>query len=57
MIVEDDGHGFGWDDGDAKPAGRLGLLGIRERLALVGGSLEIETAPGQGATLFVRIPV
>jgi light-regulated signal transduction histidine kinase (bacteriophytochrome) len=59
MIVEDDGRGFGWNDqGPARPeAGRLGLLGIRERLSLVGGSLEIESSPGKGTTLFARIPV
>ena len=36
---------------------RLGLLGIRERLALVGGTLEVESTPGLGTTLFVRVPV
>jgi len=58
MIVEDDGRGFpaNRDDAQNSPAMRLGLLGIRERLALVGGSLEIESSPGRGATVFVRIP-
>ena len=58
MIVEDDGRGFPADEEQARnsPARRLGLLGIRERLALVGGSLEIESSPGRGATVFVRIP-
>jgi chemotaxis family two-component system sensor kinase Cph1 len=60
MIIEDDGRGFGWEgaeEADTPTARRLGLLGIRERLALVNGSLEIETSPGKGATVFVRIPV
>lgn len=58
MIVEDDGRGFPANEEEAtnSPAMRLGLLGIRERLALVGGSLEIESSPGRGATVFVRIP-
>jgi chemotaxis family two-component system sensor kinase Cph1 len=58
MIVEDDGLGFnlGGDPND-KPAKRLGLLGIRERLSLVCGALEVETAPGRGCTLFVRVPL
>ena len=58
MIVEDDGRGFPTNGAEAtdSPAMRLGLLGIRERLALVGGSLEIESSPGHGATVFVRIP-
>ena len=36
---------------------RLGLVGIRERAALAGGSVEIETAPNAGTTLYVQIPV
>jgi signal transduction histidine kinase len=35
----------------------LGLLGIRERLGIVGGNFKIESAPKRGATLFVRIPI
>lgn len=58
MIVEDDGCGFAPDPapGDA-PAKRLGLLGIRERLSLVSGTLEIESTPGHGCTLFVSVPL
>jgi two-component system, chemotaxis family, sensor kinase Cph1 len=59
MIIEDDGRGFGWDDAEpaSPPGSRLGLLGIRERVALVGGSLEIESALGKGTTLFIQIPL
>jgi light-regulated signal transduction histidine kinase (bacteriophytochrome) len=58
MIVEDDGRGFtNGGQPDDKPAKRLGLLGIRERLSLVCGALEVETAPGLGCTLFVRVPL
>jgi signal transduction histidine kinase len=54
-VVEDDGRGF---DAEAAPAaGRLGLLGMRERLALVGGTLTVESAPGKGTTVFARIPL
>jgi signal transduction histidine kinase len=59
LIVEDDGRGFPsneTDSGEQRPL-RLGLLGMRERLALVGGKLEIESSPGLGTTLFVRVPV
>lgn len=59
LIIEDNGKGFPPDDtdnGDQRPL-RLGLLGIRERLALVGGKLEVESTPGLGTTLFVRVPV
>lgn len=58
LIVEDDGQGFELNDlkGGAGPSARLGLLGVRERLALVGGRLEIETAPGAGTTLLIHVP-
>lgn len=59
MIIEDDGNGFFSDTAkpDNRPSKRLGLLGIRERLALVDGSLEVESSPRAGTTLFVRIPL
>ena len=57
LIIEDDGKGF---DAEAalRPAGqeRLGLLGMQERATLVGGSLTIESSPGAGTTVFVRLP-
>ena len=52
LTIEDNGCGF--DSAAASP--RLGLAGMRERLQLVGGRLEIETSPS-GTTLFARIPV
>jgi len=57
MIIEDDGRGFGCDeDNPARaPARHFGLLGMRERVALVDGTLEIESAPGRGTTLFIRV--
>jgi chemotaxis family two-component system sensor kinase Cph1 len=59
MIIEDDGQGFSSDAAEPGnlPPKRLGLLGIRERVALVDGSLEVESAPGGGTTVFVRIPL
>jgi chemotaxis family two-component system sensor kinase Cph1 len=59
LIIEDDGKGFVWDDAGraAIPTDRLGLIGVRERLALVGGSLEVETAPGSGTTLLIHVPL
>lgn len=56
LIVEDDGSGF---DPAASVAGERvpqGLSGMRERLRLVGGNLELESAPGVGTTLFIRVP-
>ena len=59
LIVEDDGKGFVWEvpEGAAPVSPRLGLLGIRERLALVGGLLEVETSPGSGTTLLIHVPL
>ena len=56
LIVEDDGKGFP-SNPETACARRLGLLGIRERLALVGGAMEIESAPNVGTTLFVHVPL
>ncbi|HEY8563160.1 MAG TPA: PAS domain S-box protein [Pyrinomonadaceae bacterium] len=55
LIVEDDGVGF--DPENKKTLGKgLGLIGMRERAALIGGSVEIESATGNGTTIFVRAP-
>jgi signal transduction histidine kinase len=35
----------------------MGLIGMRERAALVGGTVEFESKPGEGAAVFVRAPV
>jgi signal transduction histidine kinase len=56
LVVADDGCGF-----SAPPpagAGRdgFGLLGMRERAALVGGTVEIESRPGAGARITVAVP-
>ena len=57
LIIEDDGNGFHSDgDEDGKRKG-LGLIGMRERTALLGGTLEIESRPGEGTTLYARVPV
>jgi PAS domain S-box-containing protein len=56
-VVEDDGGGFDADSGPATPEGRLGLLGMRERLALVGGTLTIESQLGRGTTIIARVPL
>jgi signal transduction histidine kinase len=52
-IIEDDGIGInGHSNGK-----RLGLVGMSERLALVGGSMEIESEPDRGTTVLARIPI
>jgi two-component system CheB/CheR fusion protein len=59
MIIEDDGAGFDVAAvrRNAHTEHRLGLVGMEERVALLGGTLTIEAAPGRGTTVFVRIPV
>ena len=54
LVVEDDGRGF--DVEEALSRGRLGLLGVRERAEMLGGWLEIESAPGAGTTVSVVVP-
>jgi signal transduction histidine kinase len=54
--VRDDGVGF--DPGTARSTVTgIGLIGIRERLAPLGGSLSIDAAPGRGTELRVAIPL
>jgi signal transduction histidine kinase len=57
LEVEDDGKGFvPVPDSSTAPAG-WGLLGMRERSALLKGELEIASAPGRGTCVVVRVPV
>jgi two-component system, chemotaxis family, CheB/CheR fusion protein len=55
LIIEDDGVGFD-SEADRSHGERMGLMGIRERAALIGGTLEIESAPNKGTTIFIRFP-
>jgi signal transduction histidine kinase len=55
LVVEDDGVGF--DPAALVPAEQIGLLGMRERVELLGGSLRIESAPGAGCSVHARIPL
>ena len=53
-VIEDDGAGF---DPRAVREGGVGLLGMRERLALLDGRIEIESRPGAGTTLVAEVPL
>jgi len=55
MVVEDDGEGF--DPAALVPAEQVGLVGMRQRLEFLGGSLRVESAPGRGTTVHGRVPV
>lgn len=52
LSVRDDGHGF---DASVQSDG-FGFIDMRERLALVGGALEVQSAPGAGTTVRARLP-
>ena len=54
LVVEDDGVGF---DAATSGAGRLGLAGMRERVGLIGGTLELESSPGGGTTIVACVPI
>lgn len=57
MEISDDGRSFSVKKTlGSKNNKRLGLLGMRERVEMVGGQLTIESAPGQGTTVHVEIP-
>jgi len=53
-VIEDDGTGF--DTARTREEG-VGLLGMRERLALLAGTLEIESSEGGGTTLVAAVPL
>ena len=59
VVVEDDGIGFDVASvtESAAHTRRFGLVGVRERVDLLGGSFRIESSEGGGSTLFVQIPV
>jgi len=56
LAIEDDGRGFDVESTRLPGTRRLGLPGIAERVALVGGASSVESAPGRGTALLVRIP-
>lgn len=57
MIVEDDGRGFEIEDIRKDASRGMGLMGMRERAATLGGDVQVEARPGSGTTVFVRLPL
>jgi len=59
LSVEDDGSGF--DVGEAMERGSagqaLGLLGMQERVGMVGGHIQFDSMPGEGTRIRVRLPM
>ena len=54
LTIADDGCGF---DPRQTPTARFGLVGMRERVALLGGTIDIQSRPGAGATIVITIPL
>ena len=60
LVLEDDGIGFDAESRaspDGNQASGLGFSGMRERIALLSGTIAVESTPGKGSTIFVRIPL
>jgi signal transduction histidine kinase len=58
LVIEDDGRGFATADlPDTLGTSGFGLVSMRERAALAGGRLEIDSTPGVGTAIFVRVPL
>lgn len=57
--IEDDGIGFDPERVEAKPGSLrgVGLLGMRERLEIIGGTLQIDSEPGGGTHVVMRVPL
>ena len=61
LTVADDGVGFNYEQPSLRRRKedklKLGLLGLRERIELLGGKMTVEAAPGRGTKLIVRLPI
>jgi PAS domain S-box-containing protein len=57
--IQDDGCGFNPAAvrEHARAGGSMGMLGMQERASLIGGQLDIQSAPGQGSKLSLRCPL
>ncbi len=55
VMIRDDGNGF--DPEEGRPRKNLGLQGMHERAALVGGTVQVLSAVGTGTTVLARVPL
>ncbi len=58
MTVADNGNGFELppSTGDLAASGKLGLIGMQERARLLGGTIDMESKPGEGTKVVVTVP-
>ncbi len=57
LVVSDDGAGFGSGAEGPDVSGGFGLFNLRERVRLLGGSLDIESVPSQGSAVTISVPL
>lgn len=57
MLIEDDGCGFDVEATKASRESGLGLFGMEERLALIGGTLQVESTMGKGTRVSAEVPM
>ena len=61
LTVADDGIGFNYKQSFVRRRKedklKLGLLGVRERIELLGGKMTVDTAPGRGTKLIAKLPI
>jgi two-component system, NarL family, sensor histidine kinase UhpB len=55
LVIADDGRGI--TEEEIKRHGSLGLLGMKERVGILGGTLDVQGRPGQGTSVAIRIPL
>ncbi len=56
LEIRDDGRGFAAGENASSPTGHFGLTGMRERAAVIGGTLEVTSEPGAGTTVRLYMP-
>jgi signal transduction histidine kinase len=55
LDIEDDGSGFVPPENELANVGHFGVLGMRERMEQIGGTLEVSSAPGEGTAISARL--
>ncbi|HEX9016099.1 MAG TPA: ATP-binding protein, partial [Chloroflexota bacterium] len=56
ILVEDDGIGFDASTATSRPDSGLGLLTMRERAGLLGGTFNLRSTPGHGTSVEITVP-
>jgi signal transduction histidine kinase len=57
LVIHDDGLGFDPSTAATAEDGHFGLVGLRERAAQLGGTCTVDSRPGNGTTVSVRVPI